>query len=126
MKKEEDILLKRCGNRRPFTTPDGYFENLTESIMASLPAVPFEETEKATLWSKAKVWVYMAACFAGMLLVFNFAINTTKDAGSNMQTAEADTEVYSDEYIDSFFETAMIDEYTLYCSLTNTGNFNQL
>ena len=123
MKKEEDSILARCGNRRPFSTPEGYFDSLTESIMASLPAVAHEEPAKATLWSKAKEWGYMAACFIGMLFVFNFAVNTANRSDDGVQMADAGSEVYSDEYIDSFFETAMIDEYTLYCSLTQNGGF---
>lgn len=119
MKKEESSILERCGNRRPFTTPDGYFESLTGNILASLPAIPFEEPEKVTLWSRAKVWVYMAASFVGMLFIFNFAVNTSRGNDTNVQmTASTAGTVYSDEYIDSFFETANIDEYTLYCSLT--------
>lgn len=126
MKKEDSSILEKCGNRRPFQVPEGYFESLTGSIMASLPEIPFEEPEKVTLWKKAKIWVYMAASFVGMLFVFNFALNAGKEDSRSMQTAGISSEVYSDDYIDSFFETAMIDEYTLYCSLTNTGGFNQL
>lgn len=121
MKKEENSILKRCGNRRPFTTPDGYFESLTGNIMASLPAIPFEEPAKVTLWSKAKVWVYMAASFVGMLFIFNFAVNMNRGNDTTVQMAATSGTVYSDEYIDSFFETANIDEYTLYCSLTGNG-----
>ena len=122
MKKEDNSILNRCGNRRPFTTPDGYFESLTGNIMASLPAIPFEEPAKVTLWSKAKVWVYMAASFVGLVFIFNFAVNTTSRNGAQVQMADSMSgTVYSDEYIDSFFETANIDEYTLYCSLTGNG-----
>lgn len=125
MEKEEKQILERCGNRRPFTVPEGYFENLTGNIMAALPEYPVEKPAKVTFWTKAKVWVYMAASFVGMFFVINLAINHT-GRNNGAQMASVDTEVYSDEYIDSFFETAMIDEYTLYCSLTNTGNFSQL
>jgi len=35
------------------------------------------------------------------------------------QTEE--TTIYSDEYIDSFLETAMIDDYTLYYTLVDAN-----
>ena len=41
----------------------------------------------------------------------------------NVQMAQAEeTTIYTDEYIDSFLETAMIDDYTLYYSLVETAN----
>ena len=126
MKTEDKFIFEKCGNRRPFTTPDGYFDNLAANIMASLPALPHEEPAKVTFWSKAKVWAYVAASFVGIFFVIGTAVRFTDRDTDSRQTASVQSGVYSDEYIESFFETAMIDEYTLYCSLTNTGDFNQL
>lgn len=125
MKKEDTLILEKCGNRRPFTTPEGYFDNLTANIMAALPEIQHEKPAKVTPWTRMKVWVYAAASFIGMFFIINTAVSLT-DGKYDIKTAEAPSQVYSDEYIESFFETAMVDEYTLYCSLTNTGGFNHL
>ena len=39
---------------------------------------------------------------------------------TDMAQAE-ETTIYSDEYIDSFLETAMIDDYTLYYTLVDAN-----
>lgn len=124
--KEEDFILEKAGNRRPFRTPEGYFENLHADIMASLPSAPAEKAVKISFWEKNRIWAYMAASFVGMLFVFNFAVKFMQDDTVSSNSIAESPELYTDEYIDSFFETAMIDEYTLYCSLTNTGSFSQL
>lgn len=126
METEDTFILEKCGNRRPFTTPDGYFENLAGNIMAALPAIPHEEPVKVSFWDKSKVWFYMAASFIGIFLIIGSAVRISDNKTNLAQTAGTEQGVYSDEYIESFFETAMIDEYTLYCSLTNTGDFSQL
>lgn len=127
MEKEEKFILEKCGNRRPFTTPEGYFENLTANIMSALPANHYEEPTKVSFWNKAKVWAYMAASFVGIFFVINTAVNIAdRHESGNVQTASIESSVYSDEYIEAFFESTLIDDYTLYCSLTNTGDFSQL
>jgi hypothetical protein len=46
---------------------------------------------------------------------------TSKD--DNMQIAQTEEmTIYTDEYIDSFLETAMIDDYTIYYSLVDINN----
>ena len=120
MKKEEQNILERCGNRRPFTVPDGYFDSITDSIMAALPEKQEVIVPKVTFWTKAKTWVWMAAAFAGVFFCVTGGLRLGDRIRAD-QTAKAETVVYSDDYIDSFMETAMIDDYTLYCALTGTS-----
>ncbi|HPX98409.1 MAG TPA: hypothetical protein PK938_00830 [Bacteroidaceae bacterium] len=123
MKKEDNILEKYSG-RRPFTTPEGYFENLTDSIMAVLPQEESgqENAVKVTMWMRVRPYVYMAAAFAGIFFCVRLALGiTSKD--DNMQIAQTEEmTIYTDEYIDSFLETAMIDDYTIYYSLVDINN----
>ena len=60
------------GSADPFRVPDGYFEGLTERIMASLPEHPAEDkpTPTVSLMDKVKPLLYLAAAFLGMLLLF--------------------------------------------------------
>ena len=114
--KKEDNILSRCGNRMPFTVPEGSFDNLTESIMAALPeqTVQKEQPRIITPWKRVKPYLYAAAAFIGVLFFVRVASYETTDADHSL--AYEEDVYYSDEYIDSFFETAMIDDYTLYYS----------
>ena len=65
-------LLDKIGNKNPFTTPEGYFEGLTEQIMAQLPERTAADSPKViSLWSHVKPWIYMAAMFCGIALMIN-------------------------------------------------------
>ena len=109
--------------RRPFTVPEGYFENLTQNIMASLPEQEsiYSTTIKVTPWMRIRPYLYAAAAFAGIFFCIKAAvgINSRNNASEVAQTEE--TPIYSDEYIDSFLETAMIDDYTLYYTLVDAN-----
>lgn len=120
MKKEEEYILGKCGNRRPFTTPEGYFDSITDSIMAALPEKPEVVVPKVTFWTKAKTWVWMAAAFVGVFFMIQGGLSLGDKIRGDQTAQIEEAVIYSDEYIDSFMETAMIDDYTLYCALTGT------
>ena len=107
--------------RRPFTVPEGYFDNLTQNIMASLPEQEsiYSTTIKVTPWMRIRPYLYAAAAFAGIFFCIKAAV------GINNRHHSADvaqeTTIYSDEYIDSFLETAMIDDCTLYYTLVDAN-----
>lgn len=122
MKRDKDILEKYDGHR-PFTVPDGYFNNLTDRIMASLPE---EESSKAspvtvTTWMRIKPYLYMAAAFAGIFFCIKVAVGLTSRHNTPEMAQTEEPTIYSDEYIDSFLETAMIDDCTLYYTLVDTN-----
>ncbi|MBO7247850.1 MAG: hypothetical protein J6V02_05850 [Bacteroidaceae bacterium] len=114
--KNEDNILSRCGNRVPFTVPEGYFENLTENIMAALPeqTVQKEQPRIITPWARIRPYMYAAAAFLGVLFLVRVASYETTDMDRSM--AQTEDIYYSDEYIDEFLETVMVDDYTLYYS----------
>ena len=119
---EEDNILNKCGNRRPFSVPEGYFDNLTEKIMSSLPS---EDTKKSTPittpWTYFRRAMFAAAAITGILFCFRLSDKiSSNESGST--TAQTENVVYSDEYIDSFLEETMIDDYTFYCSLFDSYN----
>lgn len=120
MKKEKNILEKYSGHR-PFTVPEGYFNNLTADIMAALPQ---EESAKenpvaVTAWMRIRPYLYMAAAFAGIFFCIKAAVGITSRYDSQEMAQAEETTIYSDEYIDSFLETAMIDDYVIYYSLVD-------
>ena len=107
--------------RRPFTVPEGYFENLTGRIMALLPEQEsvWSTTITVTPWMRIRPYLYAAAAFMGIFFCIKAAVGITSSENAQMADIQ-ETTIYSDEYIDSFLETAMIDDYTLYSSLVET------
>ena len=123
MKKERIYRIEESEPRRPFTVPQGYFENLTQNVMASLPEQESVYSTKiiVTPWMRIKPYLYAAAAFAGIFFCMKAAIGiNSRHNAANMAQAE-ETTIYSDEYIDSFLETAMIDDYTLYYTLVDAN-----
>jgi len=122
MEKERLYKIDEREARRPFTVPEGYFENLTQNIMASLPEQEsiYSTNIVVTPWMRIRPYLYAAAAFAGIFFCIKAAvgINSRNNA---LEIAQEETTIYSDEYIDSFLETAMIDDYTLYYTLVDAN-----
>ena len=122
MEKERLYKIDERKARRPFTVPEGYFENLTQNIMASLPEQEsiYSTNIVVTPWMRIRPYLYAAAAFAGIFFCIKAAvgINSRNNA---LEVAQEETTIYSDEYIDSFLETAMIDDYTLYYTLVDAN-----
>ena len=123
MEKKKNIRFDELDPRRPFTVPEGYFENLTQDIMAALPEQESLYSTRITVtpWMRIRPYLYAAAAFAGIFFCIKAAvgISTRNNAAQVAQTEE--TTIYSDEYIDSFLETAMIDDCTLYYTLVDAN-----
>ncbi len=123
MKEEKTYKFDEREPRRPFTVPEGYFENLTQNIMAALPEQEsiYSTSIKVTPWMRIRPYLYAAAAFAGIFFCIKAAVGITS-RNSQTQLAQAqETTIYSDEYIDSFLETAMIDDWTLYYTLVESN-----
>lgn len=122
MKKDNKYNLGERASRRPFSVPEGYFENLTQNIMSALPEQESAHTRdiKITPWMRVKPYIYAAAAFAGMYFIMKAGVGITKTGKAEMaQTQE--TTIYSEEYIDSFLEISMVDDFTLYYTLVGAN-----
>ena len=122
MEKERLYKIDEREVRRPFTVPEGYFDNLTQNIMTSLPQQESIYSTKivVTPWMRIRPYLYAAAAFAGIFFCIKAAIGI--NSRNNVEVAQTEeTTIYSDEYIDSFLETAMIDDFTLYYTLVDAN-----
>lgn len=125
--KQEDDLLKKVGTKNPFKVPDNYFENFNKNIMEKLPEKNVTPEKEITLWDKVKPWIYMAAMFAGIMLMFKTfnSISENAQVVNNKETAPTEavdssntmTDI-SDQYIETMTDYARMDDYTLYQYLT--------
>ena len=123
MNKEVKYKIDEREPRRPFSVPEGYFENLTQNIMAALPEQePLYSTSiVVTPWMRIRPYLYSAAAFAGIFFCIKAAVGISSTNNQAGMTQTQETTIYSDEYIDSFLETAMIDDCTLYYTLVESN-----
>lgn len=122
--KEEDEIIRKCGNGNSFTVPEGYFDNLTQEVMGKLPEKEKNEIreKKITTWDRIRPWLYMTAMFAGILLSIRIMINTTADKASYASSGNIENELPSDEYIEAIMDYSMMDDYALYQYLTDADS----
>lgn len=131
MAKEEDYLIKKFGIEKPFKTPEGYFDSLTDRVMVGLPERSFVEegSKVVTLWDRVKPLVYLAAMFAGIAAMFAIAedfVGSGEQEQVNLVSTSVEKEVlpavYSDEaadYCNYLMKENDMDDYSMYLYLEN-------
>ena len=110
---KESNLLKKVGTKNPFNVPDQYFENFTRELMNQLPEKENIPTmPELTLWQRVKPWVYMAAMFAGIALMFKVFVWTSDDfTNSQLQAESKDAD---SEIVEDFIFYNNVSDYTIY------------
>jgi hypothetical protein len=110
--------LKEFGDKNPFCIPDGYFENFAENMMNRLPDLPAEQPEVISIYDRVKPWLYMAAVFGGLIILFN-VLNRTSGISPNdksplekavLPVSSSDAE--EDEFME-YIEDMYTDKYAL-------------
>ena len=122
--KEDDEIRRKCGTENPFTVPEGYFEDFTKQLMAQLPeqAIPTPLETKVTTWHRVKPWLYMAAMFCGLMFGFKYMTRSSESTNTAILSDNETKSPYSDEYIEAVIDNSMMDDYTIYCYLTEAEN----
>ena len=108
---KEEQIKARYGNRNPFKAPDGYFESLSERIMAQIP----DNDVVMTKHRKNRVWMYVAAAFC-VLLVSGSLLGTYFSTENSKSTDLAQTEdsIESPTYIEDMVDYALISDAMIY------------
>jgi hypothetical protein len=119
------MKLEDYKNRKPLTTPEGYFTKLNSEILKATSQKDVYPRKKEISITARMRWVGYAATIA---IVFAIAVGVISapyrndDRQAEMIAAEStgyDTGVDS-EFIDNVLANYPIDEYTFYCYLTDT------
>lgn len=76
--------------------------------------------ETITTWQRIKPWIYMAAMFCGLMFSVRVVVGPPKQDTPIFTAAE--TEQFSDEYIETILDHSMMDDYTLYQYLTDANS----
>lgn len=115
--------LDELKERNPFRVPDGYFENFTENMMSRLPEKPVKEPKVISIYDRVKPWLYMAAAFVGLIILFNVLNKTTgvlpennnTQAGVTVTVSPSGNESDTDENAEflEYIEDMYVDKYAL-------------
>ena len=117
--KEEDIIRQHDSGRRPFTVPEGYFEQFTERLMERLPEK--EAAPKVVRLSIARRLMQYAAaavltgCVLGLGVYFYHQSAT--EAQALLSQGDA-AEFYGDEDIEDVLDYEMLDNQHIAYYLT--------
>lgn len=122
------MRLEDYKNRQPFSTPDGYFEELNRKIIEATSKAPVTSdtpAKKSIRLGMYAKWLSAAAMLAIVCLIAFNGIGDKQAAGSTIlaagteQTSADGTESITDEeFMDNLLDNYPIDDYTFYCYLT--------
>ncbi|MDR2475909.1 MAG: hypothetical protein LBD45_08645 [Bacteroidales bacterium] len=77
-------LEKSKSKKNPFTVPTGYFENLTNQVMVSLPDKEIEIHHR--VWKKITPWIYMAAMITGLAIGLRWIVGIDANGDAVIST----------------------------------------
>jgi len=104
--------------RKPFRVPERYFEDFTEKMMRRLPAKePAEETQTVvSLLDRVKPWLYLAASFIGMAVVFSIIYKAASPMEQETPAVTVTSPSASDEDDEflEYIEDMYADKYASY------------
>jgi len=115
----EDNKLNKLKGRQPFSVPEGYFEGFTEDFMSRLPEKQVTETKTISFSERMKPLLYLAAMFAGALILINIFNFTKKDnsdisnGASIVSTTGNSTDSDDDAEFLKYIEDMYADKYAL-------------
>ena len=131
----EEQLLSEFGNRRPFKSPDGYFDNLETRIMSQITAKETEANEEKQISKKTNIAsvrrlrpLMIAASFIGLIVIdaatmHFFQGNEQPQQNNNIAATPTATtakeESTNTEYLDEAADYMMLDKDDVYAYLAD-------
>ena len=111
---KEKNIEDELKDRQPFRVPEGYFENLTDDFMRCLPDRSVPETKVVVFYDRLKPWLYMAAMFIGVIILFNVFNKTSRineDEKTVISSIKEDFEEGDDTEFFEIFEEMYVEKY---------------
>ena len=121
MNYEEKEIQDRFGKENHFRVPEGYFDQLTERVMAQLPERE-QQAEQVSLSQRRpksrlvalRLWLYAAACTVAVVVMGLTFHHTPESAEEQPLVSNVNTE---SQYIDEAADYAMLDNTEIYACL---------
>ncbi|MDR0574582.1 MAG: hypothetical protein LBG96_11240 [Tannerella sp.] len=112
--------LDELRDRQPFRVPEGYFESFTGDMMSRLPEKTISESEpkEISLYDRVKPWLYMAAAFVGIIVLFNVFNKTAEITSQDEYNVAAKISPSNDiadddaEFLE-YIENMYVDKYAI-------------
>lgn len=121
MENEEKYIKEHFGRQNPFRVPDGYFDQLTDRVMAQLPSdateIKLEAPQTKSRFVALRPWLYAAACFSAVAIM-GLTYHFRQAPEVQPMTAEAvAVPVVDNSYVDEAADYAMLDNVEIYALL---------
>ena len=118
MLETEKNFFDELRDRQPFSVPEGYFEGFTNDFMRRLPQKTAPEAKVISLYDRVKPWLYLAATFAGIIILFNIfnkSPEIVNDENIDLTAVHVDLEEDNDdEFLELFvdmYAMSYLDDY---------------
>ena len=114
----KDTMKEKNGKiSNPFTLPDNYFEEFHSKLMQQLPAkeITLQPHTAQSRINKMRRWSYAAAI---TFMLVTGAATLCQLGYYQVTTARAEAE--NNEIIETIFDNYTIDDYNVYCYLTDS------
>lgn len=118
--REEDFIRNKCGTNNPFRTPEGYFENFTDSLMARLPereADVRSMKHRPTSIHRHMAWFAAAAAVLGIMVCGGLYL-THQNTMEHETAYVLNTGETTDAYIEEALDYAMVSNHEIAQYLT--------
>jgi hypothetical protein len=123
MNYEEKEMQERFGKGNPFRVPEGYFDQLTDRVMAQLPERE-QQAEQISLSDRhpksrlvaLRPWFYAAACTIAVV-VMGVTFLSHDSAEEKPLASTSTTTNTESQYIDDAADYVMLDNAEIYACL---------
>jgi hypothetical protein len=126
MNYEEKEMQERFGKGNPFRVPEGYFDQLTDRVMAQLPERE-QQAEQISLSDRhpksrlvaLRPWLYAAACTVAVVVMgLTFYSHDVAEEQPLASTSTTNTTTNTEsQYIDDAADYVMLDNAEIYACL---------
>lgn len=126
MNYEEKEMQERFGKGNPFRVPEGYFDQLTDRVMAQLPERE-QQAEQISLSDRhpksrlvaLRPWLYAAACTVAVVVMgLTFYSHDVAEEQPLASTSTTNTTTNTEsQYIDEAADYVMLDNAEIYACL---------
>ena len=110
-------LRQKVGNKNPFRVPEGYFDNLTQRIVAGAVNAERKEFGKTKFFTLKRI-ISVAACVVFLVVAISFLYDKM-NVSNNMLSAQ-DMEI--ERYVGEMNEYAMFDNGDLYACIEDNDD----